>query len=81
MVSLSIRSALPIGDRAVDPSWLAGRVVGIGASFAESRDRHLTPLGEIPGALVLINAMQSLYRHGELTAPPRCTSSCWLKPS
>lgn len=70
MVSLSIRSALPIGDRAVDPSWLAGRVVMIGASFAESRDRHLTPLGEMPGTLVLINATQSLYRHGELTAPP-----------
>jgi len=46
----------------------------IGASFAESRDRHLTPLGEMPGTLVLINAIQSLYQHGELTAPP-----LWVK--
>lgn len=68
--ALSIRSALPIGRQPVDQSWLAGKVVVIGASFAESFDRHLTPLGEMPGVLVLINAIQSLHQHGELEAPP-----------
>lgn len=68
--ALSIRSALPIGNHPMDPSWLAGRVVVIGTSFAESRDRFITPLGEMPGALVLINAIHSLYQYGELTAPP-----------
>lgn len=31
----------------------------IGASYTDSRDFHLTPLGEMPGALVLINAIDS----------------------
>lgn len=68
--ALFIRSALPIGHQAVDPAWLKGRVVVIGGSYAESRDRHPTPLGEMPGALVLINAIQSLHQHDELEAPP-----------
>jgi len=67
---LSIRSALPILNQSVDNSWLSGRVVVIGASFSESRDRHLTPLGEMPGALVLINAIHSLQQYEELTPPP-----------
>lgn len=70
---LSIRSALPIFKKPgvkVDNSWLSGRVVVIGASFSESRDRYLTPLGEMPGALVLINAIHSLQQYGELTGPP-----------
>jgi CHASE2 domain-containing sensor protein len=68
--SLSIRSALPIFNPSVNTSWLKGRVVVIGASFSESRDRYLTPLGEMPGALVLINAIHSLQQYGELTGPP-----------
>ncbi|MGR9088472.1 MAG: CHASE2 domain-containing protein [Gammaproteobacteria bacterium] len=67
---LAMRSALPIFNPAVDNSWLSGRVVVIGASFSESRDRHLTPLGEMPGALVLINAIHSLQQYGELNDPP-----------
>ncbi len=66
---LSIRSALPIFKQSVDNSWLSGRVVVIGASFSESRDRYFTLLGEMPGALVLINAIHSLQQYGELTGP------------
>lgn len=68
--ALSIRSALPIGRQAVDSAWLAGRVVVIGASFTESRDRYATPLGQMPGPLVLVNSIQSLYQYGEFTPPP-----------
>jgi CHASE2 domain-containing sensor protein len=68
--SLSIRSALPIFNPSVDASWLKERVVVIGASFSESRDHYFTPLGEMPGALVLINAIHSLQQYGELTGSP-----------
>jgi CHASE2 domain-containing sensor protein len=43
-----------------------GRVVFIGGSFRESRDLYLSPLGEMPGVLVLINALHSLMQHGEM---------------
>jgi hypothetical protein len=67
---LSIRSALAIFKQSADNSWMSGRVVVIGASFSESRDRYSTVLGEMPGTLVLINAIHSLQQYGELTGPP-----------
>jgi CHASE2 domain-containing sensor protein len=45
---------------------LHGYVVVIGASHADSRDLYMTPLGEMPGALILINAMHTLLQVGEL---------------
>jgi hypothetical protein len=45
---------------------LQDRVVFIGGSFSDSRDVHLSPLGEMPGVLVLINALHSLLQHGEI---------------
>jgi len=42
----------------------------IGGSYIESRDLYATPLGWMPGVLVLINAVHSLLQHGELNAPP-----------
>jgi hypothetical protein len=57
-----------------DTSAVRGRVVVIGGSFAEARDRYATPLGEMPGAVVLVNAIESLTRYGQLSpAPP------WLR--
>lgn len=53
---------------------LQGRVVVIGGSFRESRDWHATPLGEMPGVMVIINAINSLGLHGQLAPPP-----LWLK--
>lgn len=47
-----------------------GRIVVIGASFADSRDSFMTPLGEMPGVLMLINTLQSVLQHGETQAPP-----------
>lgn len=46
------------------------RIVVIGGSFSNSRDRVLTPLGEMPGALVVINAIKSLHLFGQMTPPP-----------
>lgn len=53
-----------------DPSLVAGRIVTIGASFAESRDLHRTPLGVLPGAVILQNALHSLLQNGGLKPPP-----------
>ena len=47
-----------------------GRVVVIGASFAGSNDTHRTPIGEMPGALIIVNAIKSLVVFGQLREPP-----------
>ncbi|MEW8508454.1 MAG: CHASE2 domain-containing protein [Candidatus Thiodiazotropha sp.] len=58
----------------LDSGLLKGRVVVIGGSFDDSRDHYLTPLGEMPGALVVINSINSLLGSGEVEAP-----SLWIK--
>ena len=53
---LSVRSASVIADadQAAYPNWLRDHLVIIGASYLESRDLYQTPLGPMPGALILI---------------------------
>jgi CHASE2 domain-containing sensor protein len=64
---------LPAGEITKNPqavsTILAGRVVVIGASFTASRDIHMTPIGPMPGALVLINAIDSLLSGHNLNEP------------
>lgn len=48
---------------------LKGDVVVIGQTYAESGDHHPTPLGVMPGATVLVNAIDSLSRHGVIQKP------------
>ncbi len=45
---------------------LKNRIVVIGGSYSEGRDTHLTPLDEMPGALIIINAIQTLLEYGEI---------------
>ena len=47
---------------------LQDRIVVIGASYADSHDLHATPVGEMPGALVILNAVKSLRQFGPLHA-------------
>jgi CHASE2 domain-containing sensor protein len=42
---------------------LSGRVVVIGQSFAEAGDQHYTPMGQMPGSVVLMNAIDSMVRY------------------
>ena len=49
---------------------IRNRVVIIGASFADSRDIHRTPIGEMPGALIIANAIKSLTHYGQVRPPP-----------
>ena len=69
---LATLSALRIteAEQPISTALLTDRIVVIGGSFAESQDIHLTPLGAMPGALIIINAFQSLTEHGELEAIP-----------
>ena len=53
-----------------------GRVVVIGASYRDSRDIYNTPLGEMPGAMVITNAIKSLHDFGQIKAPK--TGIKWL---
>ena len=54
---------------ALSNSMLTGRIVVIGGSFVDGRDFHSTPIGMMPGALVLINTMQSLFQYGYIQKP------------
>lgn len=49
---------------------VAGAIAIIGGSFAESGDLHETPIGVMPGAIVLVNAIDALVHHGTPKAPP-----------
>jgi len=69
---LSTRSAGVITQQSdmVDSSWLAGHIVIIGGSYSEGRDIFPTPIGQMPGAMVLVNAIHSLLQYGVLSPPP-----------
>jgi hypothetical protein len=52
-----------------DPSILYRKVVVIGTSCEKCDDRHNTPIGEMPGSLVMINAINSLLSGEDLQQP------------
>ncbi len=53
-------TAAPAGEIDRDP--FAGRVAVIGASYTESTDVHETPLGNMPGSVVLANSIVQAER-------------------
>lgn len=70
---LTIRPALPVLDSApgeVATDWLRDRLLVISGSYDEGGDVHVTPLGEMPGSLVLVNSMYSLMEKGQVIEPP-----------
>jgi hypothetical protein len=73
---LSVRSAYKITEatRPIDSNWLNDQVVVIGASYLDSRDIHQTPIGAMPGTMVLINALHSMISYGVANTPP-----LWIK--
>lgn len=69
--AIAVRPAAAV-VKATDPrsgAWLQGHVAIVGGSHRDTRDIHMTPLGWMPGALILANAVQSLGHHGELRTP------------
>jgi len=49
---------------------VADKVVIIGSSYRNSFDIHFTPVGEMPGAMMIMNAINSLLMYGELKELP-----------
>lgn len=45
---------------------LKDSIVVIGGSYSDGRDIHQTPLGSMPGGLIIINAIYSLLQYGEI---------------
>lgn len=67
---LNVVPAAPLARASMtNPKVFENRVVVIGGSFQEGRDVYRTPLGPMPGALILINATDSLLEHGEIRLP------------
>lgn len=57
------------------PPDLSGHIVLIGSSYADSRDTYVTPLGAMPGTMIIANSVLSFYQQGETEEQP------WLKYS
>ena len=60
LVSFTNGTAQPAGEIDRDP--FEGRVVIIGASYTESTDVHETPLGTMPGSMILANSIVQAER-------------------
>ncbi|BCA54598.1 hypothetical protein W02_17380 [Nitrospira sp. KM1] len=67
-VRASIITDPPVG-RPLSPDWLKGKIVVIGSSYGAAHDRHVTPLGEMPGGLVVINEINALLEYGQIREP------------
>lgn len=59
-------SALQVLRGEVPPLRFEDRVVVIGTSYEDSRDFHVTPLGRMPGAVWMMNAIQALMQYGQI---------------
>ncbi len=71
---LTIMSANKILNKSVSDKALRDSVTIIGGSYLAGRDWHATPLGWMPGLLVLVNSIQSLLQYGILQPP----SNWWI---
>lgn len=65
------RPAYKITEATRNPSsdLVKDRIAVIGASYSDSRDLYQTPIGEMPGAMIILNAIKSLHLYGQI-APP-----------
>lgn len=65
-----VLSRVPALDLAqLDRRFLDNRIVVLGGTYRETRDWHMTPLGEMPGAMIVVNAIDSLGANGQLHTP------------
>ena len=79
---LTIIPAHAVTEGGLKLTFPAGHIAVIGASNQDARDNHFTPLGAMPGSLILINAIHSLIQYGQMTTPPPwmqlLTATCLL---
>jgi CHASE2 domain-containing sensor protein len=67
---LPARNLLSCLKNACANDAIKDRVVVIAATHADARDRHLTPLGELSGGIIIINTIKSFYLFGQISPPP-----------
>jgi CHASE2 domain len=67
-------SAQAILEHAPHSELAKDGVVVIGQSFEAARDQHATPLGVMPGPMVLINSLDSMLKPGLLREPGRANN-------
>ena len=53
------------GTQPVSPELVAGKTVVIGSSYEAGKDLHQTPIGEMAGAMVVINQINALMEFGQ----------------
>ena len=53
-----------------NPALLRGKIVVIGGTYADNPDVHQTPLGEMPGTVVLLNAINALLHDDHIRETP-----------
>ncbi|MDX2413128.1 MAG: CHASE2 domain-containing protein [Woeseiaceae bacterium] len=61
-------------SRTLSGDLVRDTVTIIGASHVDSGDIHRTPIGNMPGALIIANAIKSLALYGQMETPP-----AWLQ--
>ncbi|MCP4700304.1 MAG: CHASE2 domain-containing protein, partial [Gammaproteobacteria bacterium] len=69
---LRVWSAADLRPDSAESEYLkaAGQAVLIGGSFPAAGDTKVTPLGNMPGAVVLLNALYSFQQFGQLVSVP-----------
>jgi hypothetical protein len=68
MSTISARAIADTGG-SFEPTLIRDRIVVIGGSYLDNPDFHPTPLGSIPGTLLLINAINSILVDDRVNAP------------
>lgn len=64
---LPSRDVIAAADKHDQVAILSGRIAVLGNSFEEDGDYQLTPLGMMPGSMVMINALHSILVRGSPT--------------
>lgn len=70
-------SALPLLEGR-SPGDLSGQIVIIAQSHELARDHHLTPLGRMPGAMILANSINSLHNPGLIEHAPSALETSFV---
>ena len=52
-------------NQPLSPDLVAGKTVVIGSSYEAGKDLHETPIGEMPGAMVVVNQINALMEFGQ----------------
>jgi CHASE2 domain-containing sensor protein len=81
LIAVRPANLLTEGDPATPVPGVEGKFVVIGGSFADSGDWYETPLGRMPGGILLINAIEALALNGTPREPnlfETCATSSFI---